>query len=319
MKIYLPIFLFMFCFNAYSQIPQTMSYQGVLTGSNGEPVANANYEIIFKLYEDTMSQTAIWEENQSVAVVNGLFNAILGSTNPLALTFDRPYWLGVTIGSEEELNPRTPLTTSPYSFSAATVADSAITTDKLADGAVTKEKLAVGALSDSSWIVSGDDIFSGVPGNVGVGVNQPQEKLHVAGNVLANSFSGNGTALNFNQDSNMQPFGTVNYIIALEGIFPSRNAPASEGFQSADPFIGEIVMFGGNFAPRGWAMCDGQLLAISQFQGLFSILGTTYGGDGRTSFGLPDLRGRAPIHAGQGAGLSNRRLGRIGGRETINN
>jgi microcystin-dependent protein len=86
----------------------------------------------------------------------------------------------------------------------------------------------------------------------------------------------------------------------------------------ADPFLGQIIMFGGNFAPRGWAFCDGQLLAISGNSALFSILGTTYGGDGRTSFALPDLRGRVAVHAGNstGPGLSNRRLGARGGSET---
>ncbi|WP_428742990.1 phage tail protein [Tenacibaculum sp.] len=84
-----------------------------------------------------------------------------------------------------------------------------------------------------------------------------------------------------------------------------------------DPFIGEIVMFGGNFAPRGWAFCDGQLLPISQNTALFSILGTTYGGDGRTTFALPDLRGRAPIGPRQGPGLSDYRLGQRSGQETV--
>jgi len=82
-----------------------------------------------------------------------------------------------------------------------------------------------------------------------------------------------------------------------------------------NPFIGEIVMFGGNFAPRSWAFCDGQLLSISSNTALFSILGTTYGGDGRTTFALPDLRGRAPIHPGHGPGLSTYRLGERGGVE----
>jgi len=80
--------------------------------------------------------------------------------------------------------------------------------------------------------------------------------------------------------------------------------------------IGEIRMFGGNFAPRSWALCDGQLLPINQNQALFSILGTTYGGDGRTTFGLPDLRGRVAIHPGNGPGLSTRRLGEKSGTET---
>ena len=81
-------------------------------------------------------------------------------------------------------------------------------------------------------------------------------------------------------------------------------------------FIGEIKMFSGNFAPRGWAFCEGQLLAISSHTALFSILGTTYGGDGRTTFALPDLRGRTAISAGTGPGLSNRRLGARSGVES---
>lgn len=77
----------------------------------------------------------------------------------------------------------------------------------------------------------------------------------------------------------------------------------------SEPFIGEIRMFAGNFAPRSWAFCDGQLLAISQNSALFSLFGTIYGGDGRTTFGLPDCRGRSPIHAGDGPGLGSVRLG----------
>jgi len=84
-----------------------------------------------------------------------------------------------------------------------------------------------------------------------------------------------------------------------------------------EPFIGQIIMFGGNFAPRSWAFCDGQLLAISSNTALFSILGTTYGGDGRTTFALPELRGRVAIHAGNGPGLSNYNLGQKSGTETV--
>ncbi len=80
-----------------------------------------------------------------------------------------------------------------------------------------------------------------------------------------------------------------------------------------DPFIGTVMMFGGNFAPRGWAFCEGQLLAISSHSALFSILGTIYGGDGRTTFALPDLRGRTAIQQGSGAGLTPRQLGEKGG------
>ena len=85
----------------------------------------------------------------------------------------------------------------------------------------------------------------------------------------------------------------------------------------ADPFIAEIRIFAGNFAPRGWAFCNGQLLPISQNTALFSLVGTTYGGDGRTTFGLPNLQGRVPMHPGNGPGLTARQLGESGGVETV--
>ncbi|MCP3930283.1 MAG: phage tail protein [Bacteroidetes bacterium] len=86
----------------------------------------------------------------------------------------------------------------------------------------------------------------------------------------------------------------------------------------SEPTIGQIAMFAGNFAPRGWAFCDGSLLPINSNSALFSILGTTYGGDGRTTFGLPDLRGRVAVGAGHGPGLSPVQLGEKFGREQMN-
>lgn len=85
----------------------------------------------------------------------------------------------------------------------------------------------------------------------------------------------------------------------------------------SNPFIGEINMFAGNFAPRNWALCNGQLLPIASNSALFSILGTTYGGNGATTFGLPDLRGRVPMHAGNGPGLTFRPLGQKSGTENV--
>jgi microcystin-dependent protein len=85
----------------------------------------------------------------------------------------------------------------------------------------------------------------------------------------------------------------------------------------SEPFVGEIRMFAGNFAPRGWAFCEGQLLAVSQNDALFSLLGTIYGGDGRTTFALPDMRGRIPLHQGTGPGLSARQLGSKSGAERV--
>jgi len=91
----------------------------------------------------------------------------------------------------------------------------------------------------------------------------------------------------------------------------------------SQPFVGQISIFGFNFAPRGWAFCQGQLLSIAQNSALFSLLGTTYGGDGVTTFGLPDLRGRVPNGVGQGPGLANYVQGEVSGTEsatlTVNN
>src|SRR5213592_643439 len=85
----------------------------------------------------------------------------------------------------------------------------------------------------------------------------------------------------------------------------------------ADPFIAEIRIFPFNFAPKGWAFCDGQLLPLSQNTALFSLLGTTYGGDGKSNFGLPNLQGNAPMQPGQGKGLSQRDLGELAGTEAV--
>jgi microcystin-dependent protein len=85
----------------------------------------------------------------------------------------------------------------------------------------------------------------------------------------------------------------------------------------SNPFLGEIRIFAGNFAPSGWALCDGQLMVISQNTALFSLFGTTFGGDGRLNFGLPNLQGSAPMNPGQGSGLSDHYLGEVGGEQTV--
>ena len=109
----------------------------------------------------------------------------------------------------------------------------------------------------------------------------------------------------------MKRFMIIVCLLALSLFVSFQEAYAQE------PFIGEIRMFAGNFAPRGWAFCDGQLLDIASNNALFAILGTTYGGDGRTTFALPDLRGRVVIGPGTGPGLSSRRLGEKGGEERV--
>jgi microcystin-dependent protein len=103
-------------------------------------------------------------------------------------------------------------------------------------------------------------------------------------------------------------------VVALGGsLFGAPRASA----QASDPFIGQLMLVGFNFCPVGWAPAQGQLLSIAQNTALFSLLGTYYGGDGQTSFALPDLRGRVPIGVGQGPGLSPRQLGEAGGEEQV--
>jgi hypothetical protein len=103
---------------AQAQIPKTLSYQGVLTDADGAVVADANYDLTFKLYDTAIGGTALWTEGQSAAVVKGVFNVILGSVNPLPLPFNKQYWLGVTVGTGSELAPRIQLTSSAYSLRA---------------------------------------------------------------------------------------------------------------------------------------------------------------------------------------------------------
>ena len=104
---------------------------------------------------------------------------------------------------------------------------------------------------------------------------------------------------------NLSPYLAINFIIALNGIFPSQN---SGGSSSDPPFVGEVRLIAFSFPPYGWALCNGQTQQISQSAAMFSLLGTTYGGDGRTTYALPDLRGRAPVHVG-----GNFTLGQNGG------
>ena len=172
------------------------------------------------------------------------------------------------------------------------------------DNSPTNELQVLSISNDTIFLSEGGFVkvpFGPADGEVGDLISFDGENWVAASAIVRNT----GSSVPVN---NMQPFQVLNYCIALQGVFPSRS--------SLEPFIAEIMIFGGNFAPRGWATCDGQLLPISQYTALFSLVGTMYGGDGRTTFGLPDLRGRVPIHRGTGPGLSTRNQGQSGGSET---
>jgi len=158
--------------HSYAQIPKTISYQGVLTEASGTAVPDGNYNLTFKLYDVAAGGAALWTETQSVVVNKGMFSVILGSANLLTLPFDKPYWLGMTVGSGSEMTPRIPLSSAPYSFRTNTVPDSSITTSKIAQGAVTNSKIASGqvvksinSLKDDVTITAGSNVSVTSSGN----------------------------------------------------------------------------------------------------------------------------------------------------------
>ena len=145
-------------------------------------------------------------------------------------------------------------------------------------------------------------------GNVGIGNNAPSSRLTVNGNTSTSTLTITGTGnpfdflirVNANGDvSSRKGFGALGlkYCIAVTGIFPSRSG-TDVVLNGTGAYIGEIMLFAGNFAPTGWMFCEGQLLPIASYTALFSLLGTQYGGNGQTTFALPDLRSAVPVHAG---------------------
>jgi len=322
---------------AYTAIPQKINHQGYLTNSAGVPVTGTE-QMVFSLYDVASGGNALWTETQTVAVNKGIYNVSLGEVTVLNLDFSVPYYLGVQVGTDPEMTPRIPLTSVGYAFRAQTVEIVGSHTHSGADinsGAVSEPAIDPLIARDSEVIAAvsahalrTDNPHSVTAAQVGAKTytgNSPVSVDNTLNTIGLNAATNPGDlmtwdgthwvarpptaiSISFPQDSNMQPYTTVNFQIALEGIFPTRDA--------MDPFIGEIMMVGWNFPTSGWALCNGQLLPIVQYPALYSLLGTTYGGDGTTTFGLPDLRGRVPIHFGQGP-VQNRTLGQKGGSETI--
>lgn len=273
-----------------AEMGTAFTYQGHLYDSNH--VANSLYDFQFKLYDDPNvgfgKQLGSTVNKSEIDVIDSYFTVELDFGGSV---FDgNAVWLEIGIRPGEQndpkiytiLNPRQALTPVPYALYAVNGNEGATYTGQAPINVDNSSNtIGLNPATNAGDLMTWD------------GMNWIAKKPDI---------------LQYDR-SNMQPFLTVNFVIALQGIFPSRNA--------AEPFIGEIMMVGFNFAPRGWALCDGQLLAINQNTALFSLLGTTYGGDGRTTFGLPDLRGRVPLHQGQGYGLSPRSMGAKSGSETI--
>ncbi len=158
------IILVLFFINGvlFSQVPQTISYQGVLTDTDGAIVPDGDYSIVFTLYDALTGGTNLWTETQTVTVSGGLFNVILGSVNPINLEFDKQYWLGISIEGGDELTPRTELTSSAYSLNTRNIPDNIVTAEKVADGNLVR---SINSLKDNITLAAGSNVNISESGN----------------------------------------------------------------------------------------------------------------------------------------------------------
>ncbi len=310
-----------------AQTPDAFNYQAVARDASGNPITDTDISVRASILPGSEVSSAIYSESFSLTTNSfGLFALEVGNGSIIFGDFatidwaSGPYFLKVELviddGSSYLVVGTGKLLSVPYALHAKNA-------ENLFSGDY-EDLVNSPAWSDSI----AESVFSGVYDDLG-GTPDWADSIakYSEGTIIPEGVVESGNLLTYDGNnwvakdimmadagadepvSIMPPYMAINYCIALQGLYPSRNV--------AEPFIGVIMAFGFNFAPRGWAACDGQLLPISQNTSLFSLLGTYYGGDGRTTFGLPDLRGRTLIHYGTGPGLTNRSIGEKLGSETI--
>ncbi|HEY4786892.1 MAG TPA: tail fiber protein [Bacteroidales bacterium] len=297
-KLFTLLFAMVFTVMAWTQAPQKMSYQAVIRDAGNKLVTNHNIGMRISILQTSATGTAVYTETQTaVSNANGLVTLEIGAgtttDNFSAINWaNGPYFIKTetdpTGGTNYTITGSSQLLSVPYALYAANSNSPKFVQLPLVIKNDSVEITKTGVVKGNMITYDGNNWVA-----LDLDSNHPiVDEVRTAAPV-----------------SNMQPYLTVNYCISLFGIFPSRSG--------SNPFVGEIEMFGFNFAPVGWAMCNGQLLAISSNTALFSLLGTMYGGNGTSTFALPDLQGRVPIHMGQGSGLTNHNQGDSGGTETI--
>ena len=326
-------------FEVHAQVPQKMSYQSVLTDAQNKLLINQLVGVRLSIRQGSSTGTVVYTETQTpttnatglmsielgIGITTDNFSAINWSAGPFFIQSEVDP-LGGTAYTISGVNELLSVPYALYSLNGVpgpqgpqgAAGATGPTGPAGADGpqgpagpigpqgpaGPSGPQGPVGATGPAGPIgpqgPAGVGIPAGVANNNLIVYNGSN---WVAKNLVLGTI-GNGQAVN-----NMQPTLTLNYCIALVGIFPSRNG--------SEPYIGEITLYPYNFAPRNWAFCNGQILSIAQNNALFSLLGDTYGGDGQTTFALPDLRGRVAISAGQGPGLTYRSIGEAVGTETV--
>ncbi|HTF81138.1 MAG TPA: tail fiber protein [Cytophagales bacterium] len=316
----------------YAQSPEAFKYQTVIRNAAGQILANQKVSLRLSILQSTSAGSPAYVETHSPTTNEfGLVNLEIGKGTAVTGNMANIAWGSNAFFLKTEIDlaggtayvwfGTSQLLSVPYALYAKTAGNAF--SGNYNDLSNRPTKVSTFA-NDAAYIkTETDPVFAAsVAKNIKASDTlRWGKKLPVAtaGNLLtydgtnwvAKDLSLTSSTVGGNQSfSILPPYLCVNYCIAYEGIYPSRNG--------MEPFLAEIMVWGANFPPRGYAFCDGQLMSIAQNQALFSILGTTYGGNGQTTFALPDLRGRLPMHTGgsTGPGLTIHTLGEQGGSET---